>query len=539
MASIHVEAGTPLAAQIQSAVQPKLMDLGWAPDENDTTLSEYITMMLVNGKDQAGVQSEIGNELLGMGEEDPVVKEFALWLFERVQTIVQPAPQIQQMQVQQESGMGQPEMPTADSAMMDDTAALTPPVDGAPSGPKAMREPSSRGRGGRGGRMLGQLNRNMDRSTDMPDSLRRIKGAASSGRINSHAAPRGSRGGGTNLANGVQRMMNGAGAGAAQQAGMMNNLGPDGQMMFMQMMEMQANMMASMLQNGQVPGAPPQQPQHIPQHASAAGQGGAGGRSLADRMDRPLRGSSTRGGRGGRGAIHHNANHSTTTPAQNGDSMDTSTDEAGDKKPPFDTPCHFNLACTNPSCKYAHQSPAAPPGTLLDLTDTCPYASACTNTKCTARHPSPAQRVSYQKSEVECKFYPNCTMGGACPFKHPDMPACRNGAECSVEGCKFGHSRIMCRYRPCLNPGCGYRHAEGQKGGGKEGGLGAGGNVWTAAGGVNGGGEGMNGGGKMERFAEFGKGQGEEELIKPEANEDGSGHVEVKVEGEGMAAVTS
>ena len=51
MAGVTVEAGSALAQAIQSAVQPKLIENGWVAEENDTTLSEYVTMMMVNGKD--------------------------------------------------------------------------------------------------------------------------------------------------------------------------------------------------------------------------------------------------------------------------------------------------------------------------------------------------------------------------------------------------------------------------------------------------------------------------------------------------------
>ena len=40
---------------------------------------------------------------------------------------------------------------------------------------------------------------------------------------------------------------------------------------------------------------------------------------------------------------------------------------------------------------------------------------------------------------------------------------CRNGADCTREGCKFTHVNITCKYNPCLNATCPYKHAEGQK----------------------------------------------------------------------------
>jgi hypothetical protein len=129
--------------------------------------------------------------------------------------------------------------------------------------------------------------------------------------------------------------------------------------------------------------------------------------------------------------------------------------------PSADTTCKFNLSCTNKDCKFAHQSPAAPPGTAIDVTDHCAFGAACKNRKCTARHPSPAQKFAHN-AEQDCKFFPNCT-NPRCPFKHPSMPLCRNGADCKDEGCKFTHVKTMCRFNPCLNPQCAFKHEEGQR----------------------------------------------------------------------------
>ena len=126
-----------------------------------------------------------------------------------------------------------------------------------------------------------------------------------------------------------------------------------------------------------------------------------------------------------------------------------------------DTVCKYNLKCTKADCIFAHQSPAVPPGTTIDVNDHCPFGAACKSRKCVARHPSPAQKVSHQ-SEQDCKFFPNCT-NPTCPFRHPTMPMCRNGADCTREGCKFTHVKTKCRFNPCLNPSCIYKHEEGQK----------------------------------------------------------------------------
>ncbi|KAI7163886.1 hypothetical protein KC349_g1103 [Hortaea werneckii] len=507
MSGMQIEANSALAQTIQSAAQAKLMEAGWAAEENDTTLSEYVTMMLVNGQDFQRVQAELGGELLGVGEDDPAVADFTRWLFEQAQALT--APQQQQQQepdpgATTQEPQGQDDM-QGQSMEQDEMMGEGPSADGIPSGPKAMRNgDGTRGaRGGRGGRMLGQMNRNMDRTSD--DPLRRIKGAASgAGRIDAHAAraPRGPRGG--NVANGVQRMMNGRGG--AAMAGQMNPMMPQGQsspmggmdagtqMQFMQMMEMQAQMMAQMMgQNGQSP------------QGAGGFRGGRGGRPIADRL----------GGKRGGGKFQSKEKKEGT---EDGEDTAMSLDKPltdTDRSPPFSTMCKFNHKCLNPECPFAHQSPAnTRPGITLDMNDTCAYGAACKNPKCLARHPSPAQRAQHTKSEVDCKFFPNCSAGAMCPFRHPDTRPCRNGADCKVEGCPFAHSSIACRYNPCTRPDCPYKHAEGQKRGKYED------KVWTANGGDGGshlaGGEPMDHAGKSDRFAELKENEGQaEELILP------------------------
>lgn len=502
MAGVNVEAGTELAQAIQSAVQPKLIENGWVAEEHDTTLSEYVTMMMVNGKDLQGVASELGGDLLGVGEDDAAVMAFAQWLFEQVQAMAAPQMKAEMGDVgemKQEDSQPQP-IPSLQDSQMDDAST---PDEAIPSGPKAMRG-GGRGRG-RAGRIMNQLNNHMNRE-QLPDPLRRIKGAAGGqhGRIDSHAggrgAPRGPRGRGA--ANGIQRMMNGGpGAPAAMgqmnpmmPQGAMNQLDPQQQMAFMQMMEMQATMMQQMLQQngGQSPGFQP--------------HGAGRGKSLFDRVDK----------RGGANGHFKSRSHQPSIASQNGD-MSMELDSEGNKKEPFDTVCRFNTNCTNPACPYAHQSPAAPPNHTIDLTDTCSFGAACENRKCVGRHPSPAQRAQHLKQEVDCKFFPNCNNPN-CPFRHPDMPPCRNGADCSVAGCRFTHSKIACRYSPCTKPHCPFKHAEGQKGVFKD-------KVWVpgADGVPNLEGEGGSQmGDNSNRFAGFNT-NGQEELILPGKQEEAGG----------------
>ncbi|KAG9844176.1 nuclear polyadenylated RNA-binding protein Nab2, partial [Aureobasidium melanogenum] len=292
-------------------------------------------------------------------------------------------------------------------------------------------------------RMLGHMNKALDRTNDA--ALHRIRGGGGVGRINTHnnrEPPKGPR----NMANRMQNMsqMNSP---MTQNAIMGAN--PQQQMQLFKMLEEQSRMMAQILGPGQqFPNAPAINPAFFNGQQSQQIQQG---KSLFERVEKPRKNSNFKNNQ---------------RPNAGADAMETDGAENADseQKEPSTIPCRFQLSCTNPSCHFGHQSPAAPPGIALDLTDKCPYGAACTNKKCVASHPSPAQKRAHLSTQVDCKFYPNCTNPN-CPFKHPSTPPCRNGADCPERdsGCQFSHSDIMCRYTPCLNPNCPYRHNEGQK----------------------------------------------------------------------------
>jgi hypothetical protein len=147
-----------------------------------------------------------------------------------------------------------------------------------------------------------------------------------------------------------------------------------------------------------------------------------------------------------------------------GDEETSGTQSAGNGDAPQDpthTMCTFNTQCRKPDCPFAHQTPAAPPGVPVDTSSECTYGVACKNHKCVSRHPSPAKKLEHQQQQ-ECKYGPNCT-NPYCVFKHPETAACRNGADCAVPGCKFYHSKTACKFNPCTNSRCIYKHTEGQK----------------------------------------------------------------------------
>lgn len=483
-------AESPLAQQLQQLVQPKLAEYGWTTGGDDTTLFEYILLMVSNGKDSSQVAAELSNDLLDLGPDNPETQEFAQWLFAQIDAL------------QRQAAGGAQSAPSADQTMDGGAPSFVPSgqdtdMDGtseaqegmyvkptsllrvrhqltqrSPTGPKAMRNGSGpqSGRGGpRGGRnMLNQMNRQMNRNDD---PLHRVRGGGGVGR-NNRDPPRGPRG--QNLGRGMEAMANGRGMnqigninGAPGPMNGMNGMGMGGmpgmpmppmggqngmnggmglnqqqQMALMQMYEQQAQMMQQIFS-----GATPTP--YVNPNFNNRGRGGRGGRG------------------GGRGGMHQSTKF--TKKEGQDDAMTDGTGENGEgmeventRPDPSSTMCKFNLRCTNPDCHFVHQSPAAPPGTTVDMESTCEFGAACKNKKCAGKHPSPAKRQQFQ-SEQECAFWPNCRDPANCPYKHPSAPPCRNGADCTTPDCKFSHSSVMCKFNPCLNPRCQYKHAPGQK----------------------------------------------------------------------------
>ena len=502
--AVEVALNTPLAEALGSAVQTKLMDTGWASGGlDDSALVEYIILMLVNGKTQEQIATELSTDLLSLPPEDTAPADFAKWLFEQTELLnnrlngIDVPQSIPDEVISDKQGTsirgaalrgsgatnaGDAEMSEATDEYLNGAMYVEPHQDVpsstllmhsvSPTGPKSMRSGSRPGIGNR--RMVGQLNRAMDRSGE--NALHRVRSHQGSERINMHnrPPPKGPR---NEQVRGNRFQPNGRAV--AGQNGTMNgnaantmmNMNSQQQMQLMAMLEQQAQMMAQIM---------PQQMQGMfqpnAQHATEI-SGQHSGRSLFDRVEgRSHRPNGHQDGRHN-GGFHKGAgfeaNAGSDQQPTNGhlsSSMEIENLQAADN--PAETVCKFNLKCTKKDCPFAHQSPAAPPGTTVDVHDICPFGAACKNKKCVGRHPSPFQKVAHA-SEQDCKFFPNCT-NPTCPFRHPTMPMCRNGADCNRDGCKFTHVKIMCKYNPCLNSECVYKHAEGQKRGKY------GDKVWTA-----------------------------------------------------------
>jgi hypothetical protein len=471
--SVEVALQTPLAHALNNVIQPKLVEVGWSTGgDDDSALSEYIILMLVNGKTQEQIAAELSGDLLNLGPDDPGAREFAQWLFEQVEQLNSQgagdgieggeAGDSGAQNAAEDADMG--EATEQSDIAMYGTTVLSPQTSvltsDSPTGPKSMRNGAgNRLRDPRDKRMLGHLAKAMDRTSDSP--LHRVRQHGGNERINTHRGPptgprqhAQGRGGG--------RIMNGRGGmgGATGPAGAnIMAMSPQQQYEMFAMLEQQSRMMAQFLT--------PQQQQQMMSGNPVQIQGAANGyqhqqhgKSLFDRVHAPQR--QQPGFRNGAAKPQFGQQQSANETPSSSMDVQMSQDSSDKAEMSSDSTCKYNLSCTRKDCPYAHQSPAAPPGTAIDTSDVCSFGAACKNFKCAGRHPSPAQKLAHQ-TEQDCKFFPNCANGSKCPFRHPSMPACRNGADCTTPNCKFTHVSTMCKFNPCLNAACPFKHADGQK----------------------------------------------------------------------------
>lgn len=85
---VEVSLNTPLADALNAAIQPKLIEVGWGTGgADDSALAEYIVLMLVNGKTQDQIASELSNDLLNLGPDDPSTRDFSQWLFQQIDAL--------------------------------------------------------------------------------------------------------------------------------------------------------------------------------------------------------------------------------------------------------------------------------------------------------------------------------------------------------------------------------------------------------------------------------------------------------------------
>lgn len=94
---------TPAAQALSNAVHTKLVEEGWTQDD-DTSLAEYIVLMLANGKTQDQIASELAGELL---QDATGTTEFAQWLFQQVDRMQEASQQSEKPVTQDQSSSDQ------------------------------------------------------------------------------------------------------------------------------------------------------------------------------------------------------------------------------------------------------------------------------------------------------------------------------------------------------------------------------------------------------------------------------------------------
>jgi hypothetical protein len=115
---------SPLALQLQLVVQPKLAEFGWTTGGDDTTLFDYILLMLANDKNETQVAQELSSDLLDLGPDNTETQQFAQWLFEQIEVLRRPT----------NGGGAQPAVQSEDqvnSALDDGSAAQDTEMEGA------------------------------------------------------------------------------------------------------------------------------------------------------------------------------------------------------------------------------------------------------------------------------------------------------------------------------------------------------------------------------------------------------------------------
>jgi len=252
--SVEVALQTPLAHALNTVIQPKLVEVGWSTGgDDDSALSEYIILMLVNGKTQEQIAAELSGDLLNLGPDDPGARDFSEWLFQQLELLKSDHAGVDGST----GGYIGAEHNDAQTAPQDADMgdATEPSGSNIPTGPKSMRNGNSnRFRDPRDKRILGHLAKAMDRSSD--SALHRVRQQGGNERVSMHRSPpTGPRQHGQ--ARGGGRIMNGRGgmAGPPGPAGPnIMAMTPQQQYEMFAMLEQQSRMMAQFLT--------PQQQQH-------------------------------------------------------------------------------------------------------------------------------------------------------------------------------------------------------------------------------------------------------------------------------------
>ncbi|RPA94890.1 hypothetical protein L873DRAFT_1700082 [Choiromyces venosus 120613-1] len=492
-------------------IQPKLVEIGWSnAGEDNSPLSEYICLMLQNGKSREQIAEELSGDLLGLAPGDSSALEFANWLFEQVDSL---NGKLQQNGTQREPATQEPatsseEHHEIDGAMDHDMGDMADGESGPngvyfsmfnlfyeltqilhrPTAPKAMRHPQGR-------RLFNQLAKAMDRTAPV-DPLHRVR-PQSGGieRRDPHKGPsRGmTRGGQMGRQNGPGRINGRNGSGPPPSG--FTALTPQQQMQFYHMYQQQSQAMAPFM-GSPTPthmgpmGHHPHHPHHHPQISMNGPMNG----NLSGPMNRPMNGPMGMPPMMGGGPMMDNPySNNFSQPRRAGGSLFDRIQAPPDNKFNNGNKNHHHKDNNNSEMDTGEDASAsggkAPVSTgdaasSMDQSSDkpldevpCKFAANCTKPECPFAHPTPAaipgKPVTYVSGE-KCSFGAGCR-NRKCTGSHPSPAAsavaarpvkidaeCKFYPNCTNPACPFKHPDMpLCRNGPkCTRPGCHFTHTE-------------------------------------------------------------------------------
>ncbi|KAI5797911.1 hypothetical protein DFH27DRAFT_611828 [Peziza echinospora] len=488
---MSITLNTPLSDSLNASIQEKLVEIGWSiAGEDSSPLSEYICLMLVNGKSQEQIAEELSGDLLGLAKEDDSATIFSQWLFAKVEELHRVHGTEAKVEEEQEHTAGGEEQSAdgfGDASMsggMDMDMGGAGENGGPPTGPKAMRAGAPRqGRD----RLFNQLNKAMDRSS--PDALRGVRhrpgervekqppkgprsaipGGPRSGQLpGQQQGPPGSaglrpgRGGGNpQMGRGGPAFPGPAGGIPPHLAAQLATMNPQQQMAFFQMIEQQNQILAGFVTGGfpagPTPGMPPMPPQQ---------RGPNGFRGPPQPPIHPQFGNQFVNP-----AHPHNAFGHPPHPHQQQQRPQRSLFDMIETPPQLVNPQTARIAFAPTTERQDEGMDESKDQAFFEDTEgtgvamaedndpfktACKFANGCTKPDCPFAHPTPLAVGRVNISFVEkCPYGVNCK-NRKCIGAHPSPasnPAAVKPARPVIQAdCKF--------FPNCKNPVCPFRHPE-------------------------------------------------------------------------------
>lgn len=420
---MSITLNTPLAEALNAAIQEKLVEIGWSvPGEDTSPLSEYICLMLVNGKSQEQIAEELSGDLLGLAKEDDSATVFSGWLFAKVEKLGKETGGGQvQGGAEEEKALEE----GADATIGEQEGGMDVDMSGdngvPPTGPKAMRSAT----GPRKDRLFNQINRAMDRST--PDNLRRVR-LQPGERIEKREPPKGpragpggprsvgltqpgplgaGRGGPMGRGNGIGRGGPGFGVGSVPPhlAAQLATMNPQQQMALYQMIDQQNQILAGFMAQGYQGPLPGMMMPQVPQISPIPGPNGyrgplhqqfqsqfnlhqqqrpPQGASLFERIEAPSQAATPQRQHFAQNGVK-NDEEGVVKEVRMEENEPFFQDTEGAKpeeEDPFKTACKFANSCTKPDCPFAHPTPVATGRVNISFVEgKCPFGVNCKNRK--------------------------------------------------------------------------------------------------------------------------------------------------------------